>query len=269
MQKKINILASVALIYYGVLSPCVSANVLFYDNELKQYPSGLAIGGSLGNGYLSTHESNNINDNLPANINAAMPSIYKNFNNGHFIWDAYGAYDVLFTERLMMGVAIGYKSLGQSVGAASSNSPANTLNPSGSTTSYTYLDKQQAIDFLITSRLYISEKCKGLNLFAKAGAAYVKASDSVLFNGSVLTLATVVKKTATSSLSIWRIEPEFDLGVGYSLTRHIDVHIMYTYIGGTDGNTSTSASSTTGDNIPWQGVFAYNAVSAGASYSFG
>lgn len=258
------------------ISPLTSiANTLIYEKNLEQYPVGFAVGGSLGKGYLSTHESNNINDNLAQPATAPTPSIGKGFNNGYFIWGAYAAYDFLFHERVFPGVAIGYQSLGKSTGFANSRAPITLASGgSGVITAYQYQQEQQAIDFLLTGRVYISEKYKGLHFLGKAGAAFVKASDRVSFSGTSQTFAgtaglvTSSKRTQSSS-NIWRIEPEFDLGLGYSFSRHLSAHILYTYIGGTDGNTSTAASAPVGDNIPWQGVFAYNAVAAGLSYSFG
>jgi hypothetical protein len=227
-----------------------------------------------------SHEANYINDSTTNAQAVAIvkPRIIRNYNNGHFIWGAHGGYDFVLSNMFMVGVESGYKSLGQSTGWVTSysytaTSPVSATNYGTSITAYSYINRQQAVDFLLTGRIYVYERLPGLNLLGKAGAAYVRAHDSINFMTSVYTPTPTLSNVSYNlsdyqSPVIWRLEPEVSIGVGYSLLQGIDLNLMYTHIGGTDGNTATN-NSVAAYSVPWQAVFAYNALSGGVNYRFG
>ena len=251
------------------------------DVATTQHVGGFVVGGNLGYGYLSSHEANNINDiTTGAALSSKKPSLAKNYRNGHFIWGAHGGYDFALNNMFLVGVESGYKSLGQSSGwsksytyQSASNIPSQSTNYTTTITSYSYINKQLAVDFLITGHVYVYDRFPGLNLIGKAGAAYVRAHDSINFTSSFNTpistnISSPYALSDYQSPVIWRIEPEVNLGVGYSFPHGVDVNVLYTYIGGTDGNTSTNGSATN-YNTPLQAVFAFNSLSAEINYRFG
>lgn len=126
----------------------------------------------------------------------------------------HGGYDVPVLERVLAGLEIGYKDLGQSSYTNDSRFPANYLGSDGNAevinNSITFT--QQAIDFLVTSRVYI---LNGLNIFGKAGAAYVRSKSNIQYSQQFSPFADPTKDEVNQSISanpvIWRIRPEFAL----------------------------------------------------------
>lgn len=267
------------LFSFSIISVSASASSV----TTPQRPVGFGIGGDIGYGYLMSHEANNLNDLAPTLTlsNRIRPRAAKNFRNGHLAWGAHAQYDFAITEQFLAGVEAGYKSLGQSSGWTKSYSYSITSDPtlySTTINSYSYIMRQQAIDFLLTGKLYISQRWPGLNLGGKVGAAWVNAHDSVNFMTSFtqpfISLANPGGSYVAQnyqSVAFWRLEPEVGLNAGYSFTsgylRGINAYVAYTYIGGTDGNTATSGSATN-YNTPWQAIFAYNGFTAGFDYHF-
>lgn len=242
------------------------------------YPAGFVIGGDVGYGYLSYAEAAALIPPSPATGAFSL-------NNGAFIWGVHGGYDISILDRLLMGFEVGYKDLGKSSSSFSVSYPGSyfdlTNDPVNQQSSITL--HQQAVDFLFTSRVYV---LNGLNIFGKAGPAYVRSKandhDSVSYPAGVIT--TKLKEVSQSinvSPTIWRLRPELAIGVGYSFKNNLDVHLMYTYINGSDFNEAAGILSTGSLAAPvsngvsairtnsFSGVAAYNAVSIGLSYYFG
>ncbi len=216
---------------------------------------GWVIGGDIGYGYLSTQEAEILSPT--ANTIPVTTEIQdQNHKIGDLVGGGYVGYNFPLLARVLMGVEVGYKYQGQSryKSNAVETSFGNFLRNHISVT-------QQAVDALVTSKIYL---WRGLNLIGKGGAAYVgsRTKDASQFNlgitGSLTTKAT-----------IWRIRPEFDLGFGYTFNNKIDLNLIYTHIGGTDANTVGSFRyyNSGPDKLP--GVFEYNALTVGLSYTFG
>jgi len=222
------------------------------------YPMGFSVGGDIGYGYLSTQETY-----LKALNEVGSPDILTQHKGiGRFIWGAHAGYDTPVLERLLLGVEVGYKDMGRSSYSSYNYSPASVNKDLLSTTVRV---EQQAVDFLLSSRLYV---LNGLNLFGKAGAAYVRSNTSSNYSETFTTVGpftTFISEDPTT----WRIRPEFDLGVGYSFTHNLDLHVMYTYINGTDGDTNGLSRFYSFGQNSTVGTFGYNALSAGLSYYFG
>lgn len=104
-------------------------------------------------------------------------------------------YDFKITSNLLVGLESGLKTVNVH------NSEAYT---------------QDAFDLLLTTHYYLY---KGLNIFGKAGAAYM-ISD------------------INSDKQLYKIEPEFNLGVGYTFRKAIDANISFiSTIGANDSKT--------------------------------
>lgn len=241
--------------------------------QISTYPSGFLIGGELGYGYLSTQESNLAPQQF--NLSPPIPGIIdiQSHHLGKFIWGAHAGYDIPILEKFLAGFEIGYKSLGKSTYSASEHYLGLDLYFNPVSINQTVTVTQQAIDLLVTSRLYV---LNGLNIFGKAGAAYVRSNTANYINRKFDTISAGQENADefdlafSSSLTVWRIRPEIDIGVGYSFKNNLDFHVMYTYINGTDGNTNGGGRFYSA-NSPGQPqcTFTYNALTAGFSYYFG
>ena len=237
------------------------------------YPAGFVIGGDVGYGYLSSLEVKPVPPRAPA-TGASSTTI------GSLVWDVHGGYDLPILEQLLIGFEIGYKSLGKASFSSYETYPANYSGGTSDaqTLNHTVTLSQKAVDFLLTSRVYV---LNGLNVFGKAGPAYVRSASNTHYNLNYPSGTSGTESNQSLSLNpvIWRLRPELAIGVGYSFKNNLDVHLMYTYINGSDFN---EASSTLAKNtaIPthalnsfptdvFSGIAAYNAVSVGLSYYFG
>jgi hypothetical protein len=187
-------------------------------------------------------------------------------------------YDVQFMNPLLFGAEIGYKYLGRSTYKLNSDGSEMdyVLNGNGQyvgitgTAAFAEQVKlnQQAIDLLVTGRLYVWGDA---SIVAKAGAAYVQSTYQNNYSGIPDFPGVNAPSIAYSSKkSIWRVRPEVSLGFGYTFHDNLDLRLTYTYINGTDGNNlgvTRYFPSSYGDSAP--GTFAYNALSVGLNYYFG
>lgn len=247
-------------LFLGLTSLAAFISVASYAGtmgEIQTAPrGGWVVGGDIGYGYLGTQEENILS---PAPVTTPPLTEIQDQHHqiGSLIGGGYVGRDFAVLERLLMGLEVGYKYLGQS--------KYRTL--AFDSFSNDFIDtnikvNQQAVDFLLTGKVYI---WNGLNLIGKVGPAYVRSkteqNSSFSFTGTAGGLAT---KTA-----IWRIKPEVDLGVGYTFGNHIGINLMYTYIGGVDTNvTGLYRFFNSGpDRTP--AVYEYNALTVGISYMFG
>lgn len=218
--------------------------------------AGWTIGADIGYGYLSTQEEDLLS---PVSITVpATPEIQSQSHHlGDLIGSGYLGYNFSVLESLLMGVEVGYKYLGQS----------RYKSYAQDTISNSFFDNdikvtQQAVDFLLASRFYVS---RDFSFIGKAGAAYVYSDTK---SSSNFNLAPFVGGLPTD-VSIWRIKPEFSLGVGYALSSSVDLNLTYTHIGGVDTNVTGLFRyySITPDKLP--AVFEYNGLALGLSYRFG
>lgn len=231
----------------------------------SEYPSGFVIGGDIGYGYLSTQEGYLVPPKIYVN-----ETILNTKSIGHFVWGAHAGYDAPILERFLAGVEVGYKDLGKSHYSTYFHDAVSRGFYEPNIVQNSIQVSQQAIDFLITSRLYLS---KGLNVFGKAGAAYVRSKStdqySLTFDTTPVDPRDVAGQYSERSV-IWRIRPELDVGVGYSFSKNLDLHVMYTYINGTDGNTDGWRKFyPIVDKGTDPGTFSFNGLTAGLSYYFG
>lgn len=217
---------------------------------------GWVVGGDIGYGYLSTAEEDILTP-VPFSTPASTEIAIQKHHIGNLVGGGYIGLAFPVFERLIMGPEVGYKYLGQSKyrSFGSEFISGNFLRNHIKVT-------QQAADFLVTGRLYVSPR---LSLIAKAGGAYVYTKTR---QNSEFFLSTIVGGLNTKA-SFWRIKPEFSLGAGFGVTSKLDLNVMYTHIGGADANVtgSTRFYSSTPDRTP--AVFEYNAITAGLSYTFG
>ncbi|MBA2656506.1 MAG: hypothetical protein H0U70_05910 [Tatlockia sp.] len=225
--------------------------------DIQTFPSrgGWIIGGDIGYGYLSTQEED-ILAPIPFTIPPITETLSQRHKIGNLVGGGYVGRDFSVTEPFLLGVEAGYKYLGQSRYQAL----ATDLFSSNLIRTKIRVN-QQAVDILLTGKYFVWQN---VNLIAKAGAAYVrsKTTDSADFTLSSFTggLTTVA--------SIWRIKPEFDLGIGYSFGSNLGINLIYTHIGGADTNvTGLFRFYNSGpDRTP--AVFQYNGLTAGLSYTF-
>jgi hypothetical protein len=72
--------------------------------------------------------------------------------------------------------------------------------------------------------------------------------------------------------SIWRIEPEISLGIGYTFHNHLDIHGAYTYIGGANDqqiiDKSLFSDSNNSAYEPKARVYKTNILMVGIAYTF-
>jgi hypothetical protein len=238
---------------------------------------GFIVGIDGGYGYLSTPEAiypNNYNNYIykitpvvEAVMTDSMSTAYKytsDTDTGGFAWGAHIGYDFVTKPNMLVGFELGYKDLGKSMvkmAYKSYNVDSDSYYYQGSR-KYT----QNAVDALLTTNYFIY---KGLNIFGKAGAAYVRSDidqhatsdfDSSSPNGIPLS-------ALEGDNSIWRIEPEISLGVGYLFDHNLDLHAAYTYVGGANDQSIEDRSSSA-SNLPKARVYSTNMLMIGISYTF-
>lgn len=220
------------------------------------HKSRWVIGGDAGFGYLSTQEENLLAP-VPNSIPLNTETQSQDYKVGHFIGGGYLGYNYSVLSTLLLGVEVGYKYLGQSTyhSLARDIISVNTLDNEIKV-------NQQAVDFLVTGKLYVTQN---INFLAKAGPAYVrsqtKQDSRFIFTG--------ISGELSTDAVIWRIKPEFALGVGYTFKDNMDLNLTYTHIGGVDTNVTGLYRfyNVTPDRTP--AVFEYNGLTLGLSYTFG
>ena len=216
---------------------------------------GWVVGGDIGYGYLSTQEEDLLPP-VPVTIPPVGEALSQNHRIGSLVGGGYLGRDFTFSERILLGLEVGYKYLGKS------KYQAFTIDARNNFISSNIEVNQQAVDFLLTGKVYIWQR---LNLIGKVGAAYVcsETKQNSSFNVARFTGGLITDAT------IWRIKPELGVGVGYTWDTNIGLNIMYTHIGGADTNvTGLYRFFNSGpDRTP--AVYQYNALTAGISYTFG
>ncbi|MBA2650703.1 MAG: outer membrane beta-barrel protein [Tatlockia sp.] len=217
---------------------------------------GWIIGGDIGYGYLSTQE-----EDILAPVPLTFPALTEVQDQHHKIGDLVGGgyvgRDFEVSNSLLLGLELGYKYLGQSKykGHTIDNLSFNFIR----TDIQVY---QHAVDALLTAKYYVWQ---GLNLYAKAGAAYVRSKTTQASNFNIGSIAGGLFTEDT----IWRIKPEFDLGFGYTFGNNLGVNFTYTHIGGVDTNVTGLFRFYNNGPDRTPAVFQYNGLTAGLSYTFG
>lgn len=222
-------------------------------------PGHWLIGGDVGYGYLSTTEP--FLFPVTGDTNSVLPdNVVQRRNLGNVVGGGYVGYEFPALERLFLGMDLGYKYAGQS--KYFSFSSLNIFEGIPPVVARKYVKvNQQEIDFLLTSKVYLSHN---LHLFGKAGAACVRSQTKE--NSRV----EMINETAALNISpaMWRIRPEVDLGVGYGFSDKLSVNLTYTFTGGADANVTGLSRFYNGGIDSTPAVFQYNALTAGLSYSF-
>jgi opacity protein-like surface antigen len=217
---------------------------------------GWVIGGDIGYGYLSTQEEDILTP-VPFSTPLSTEIALQKHHIGNLVGGGYVGYAFPVFERLLMGPEVGYKYLGQSKyrSFGSELISGNFLRNHIKVT-------QQAGDFLLAARLYVSPR---FSLIAKAGGAYVytKTRQENQF------FLSTIRGGLNTKASFWRIKPEFSLGAGFGVTSKLDFNVIYTHIGGADANVTGSLRFYNSGPDRTPAVFEYNAITAGLSYTFG
>ncbi|KPJ67377.1 MAG: hypothetical protein AMJ43_03700 [Coxiella sp. DG_40] len=221
---------------------------------------GWVVGANVGWGYLDAPEDNlAFGDNDYYHI-PDLTHLSQSHDIGDIVWGVHGGRTFSITYNMLLGFDVGYKDLGRS-------KYKSTGKWNGSYISPFYLSRkvdQQAIDILLTCNYFVWQ---GLNLFAKAGMAYVGSTTKQTFDIMYESLPYNAKK------SIWELRPELIFGMGYMFNNHIDVHLLYDYIYGV----SETKWNKYGDDY-WNGkygpippkprTYGANLVMGGISYTF-
>lgn len=215
---------------------------------------GWVIGADIGYGYLNTQE-----EEIASPTAYTIPPTTEIQDQTHKIGDLVGGgylgYNFPVSDRLLAGLEFGYKYQGRS------KYHSHLVDTStGSFINNEIKINQQAVDALLTGKYFV---WGGLNLIAKAGAAYVHSRTKQDNSFNIGTSGFLCTNAA-----IWRIKPEVDLGFGYRFDK-VDLNLTYTHIGGVDTNvTGLFRFYNSGpDRTP--AVFEYNALTVGLSYTFG
>lgn len=222
---------------------------------------GWSIGIDGGYGYISSPEANYPND-----YHFDDAYIYSSFADvGDWVWGAHIARDFKVSTNLLMGMELGYKYLGSNDhGYSYQSTEDDDFFFFEGSRSY----QQNAVDFLLTAHYYL---CHGLNIFGKAGVAYVNSDVSQHAHSDTdAEQVDIALSALEGDNDIWRLEPEFSLGVGYTFKNHIDIHAAYTYIGGANDQPIVNYSPFENDSM-FQAkakVYSTNMVMAGISYTF-
>jgi len=182
---------------------------------------GWVIGADFGWGYLDAPE-----DNLAFSDeahNTYLKNLSQNHDIGDIVWGVHGSRTFSITPNMLLGFEVGYKDLARSKYTSMGDWTYFGIIPFDLSIKI----NQRAIDALVTGNYFI---WRGLNLFAKAGMAYVISTTRQTFDATylppeILTHYNIKKST-------WDLRPEVVLGMGYLLNKHLDVHILYDYIYG-------------------------------------
>jgi len=230
----------------------------YHHHPINNIKEGFVLGVDFGYGFLSSPE-----EMYPDNYRLSETS-YKYSHSadlGSYIWGAHIGYDFKVKPYMLMGFELGYKDLGDSrqvVDLQQSNSSYFIFQGSRKY-------DQTAVDLMLTAHRYIY---KGLNVFGKAGLAYVSSEVKQSATSDTDDAYGNLPFTAeTGNNTIWRLEPELSIGAGYSISNNFDIHLAYTYIGGANDQPIVEVY----DDMPFlpkAKVYSSNIVMLGLSYTF-
>lgn len=252
---------AVALMMAGAVYS-VSSYAGMMGEESLIYPAGFVIGGDVGYGYLSTQESNLI----PPMNQLSQNNQFQSHQIGSVIGGGHVGYDYLLWNRTVAGFELGYKYLGKSSFASNASVLASPFSTS-STEHIVANVNQQAIDLLVTGRLYV---WNGLSIETKAGGAFV---NSASHNTWTLTNSStgVLQGLWNFNPSVWRLEPEFAIGGGWLVGHGVSLVGMYTHIFGNSfaANPSMNGANANANNTPgygFAGAYPVDTLSVGFTY---
>lgn len=214
------------------------------------HPGGWVLGLDGGYGQLSTLQSNLWDDFYTLSSDETESQSHE---IGDFVWGAHVGWETNATDNLLLGLELGYKDLGDS-----KYDSHYTWNNGAGVESWHIKVEQQAVDLLLTGKYFIYE---GLNVVAKAGFAYEEATTKQDYSDTG-------DPSENYSKSFWQLEPEVELGFGYAINQNWDVHVMYDYIHGTDGNINNNNDYTVFDeDFKHTRAYESNSVLLGVSYT--
>jgi len=231
------------------------------SNPTSFAKDGFSVGIDGGYGYLSSPE-----EPYPNNYTNENDVYSSDTEIGDYVWGLHIGYDFKISPNTLFGFELGYKDLGRSLNNFSYKAQGHDYYWS----MFSRENHQNAIDFLLTAHYFIY---KGLNIFGKAGAAYVRShvnqnvsSDTIIF----VPLNAIPLDALTGDNSIWRLEPEMSIGVGYTFSNHFDIHTAYTHIGGAKDQPVIVHSSEENNAVylPTAKVYSSNMIMLGISYTF-
>lgn len=242
---------------------------VFAQSDVQNQPidyiaTGFILGIDAGSGTM--HKPGKI----PGIINAFDGMIYQSYSNDYcddFVYGIHAGYGYAISAKTIIGLELGYKNFAKSFTEGEYH-----LWTDGSLLSNLRRDyKQQGFDLLLTGHQYLY---KGFNIFGKIGIAYIGGnidqSLSSLRPDELINMGIPIT-TLNGSSSIWKFEPEFSIGIGYTFWKHFDVHLAYAYVGGVDQKVIESAPESLIDLIKFQPqpkVYSSSMVNIGVSYSF-
>jgi opacity protein-like surface antigen len=226
-MKKV-VLTATTLLALGVASFAMAGEV--EQISAPSHPTGAYIGGAFGWGALST-PSSILSDDV---INFFGITNMKNQANGAS-FRANAGYMLNVNPALALGVEAGYTYLPDS--QYSYNFAFSGLNV------VTYSD--YVIDALAVGKYYVNDQ---VNLFAKAGAAYVNQKFRQLN----------VDTDTPNPINSHKWMPEVAVGAGYALTQNIEANITYSH-----GFGNKNIQSNPSAKVP-----SFNSVLFGLNYNF-
>jgi hypothetical protein len=144
---------------------------------------------------------------------------------GSLMFNGYFGYNFQLNNYILLGTEIGYQFLGVSNHTDEQEFSNEKL-------------AQQGADLLFTGHIYVY---KGWNFLAKLGAAFVvQNSKNIIYKDN-------------ESMLMFRIRPEYAIGMGYTFAKQTDLHVFYQHVGN-EGDDDTIA--------------ATNALMLGVAYTF-
>jgi hypothetical protein len=251
------------------LAICASASAYASGDYMPSYAkAGFVVGVEGGYGFLNTPNPTYPKDftyqiNPDTIYGVTIPGLratYEKTNDiGSFMWGVHAGYDFLTGPHSLVGLELGYKDLGQS---KYSNElylhelhAALTGGGSHPTLDISRKIDQQALDLLLTYHYFVYQ---GFNVFAKAGVADVYSTTDQDFDVKHVDEIHALE----GKESIWRFEPEMQLGAGYMFAQHVNVYAYYDHIG--DGSDTGNVV----DHLTQAKVYGSNSLWAGISYTF-
>lgn len=249
---------------------CAASTVAFasgdsYNRSTGSFiKDGWSIGIDGGYGYLSSPEAFYPNDFSVA-TDGTVDTYTASAEVGDWVWGVHIARDFRISTNMLLGLELGYKDLGDAnnhINHERTTNRDNIIHEYNETLNRDY--SQNAVDFLLTAHYYLWQ---GLNIFGKAGVAYVQSDTNQFYDNTFpIEDGGPIIEPLNGDNDIWRLEPEFSLGVGYMFKCNIDIHAAYTYIGG--ANDQPIATPENAMFLPKAKVYSTNMVMAGISYTF-
>lgn len=214
--------------------------------------TGPELGIQGGYGFIGTPERNLFNRAdwvlAPSSFYVEKFTFNENHSIGDWVWGAYGAYNFKISANKTVGVQLGYKDFSKSTynSIYADNYIIAAQPPVFKGFTWTYTNntsvsiKQQAVDLLLTAHYWVWD---GLNVFGKAGAAYVNSKITQDQHASIVENPLIDQDANTFfndfySQDIWRLRPEVELGIGFTFNQYLDLSLSYNHLFSDGNNTA-------------------------------